>query len=53
MNGSVGMNYVAWYLLYFPKSVGSVIPRHHLDLEFALCVIIEKKKKKKTLFFFC
>lgn len=30
--------------LISPKNLGLVIQRHYLDLEFALCVIIEKKK---------
>ena len=51
MNGLVGMNYVAWYLPYFPKNIGLVIQRHHL--EFALCVITEKKKRRRGEKLFC
>lgn len=51
MNELVDMNYVAWYLPYFPKSIGSIIQKHQPDLEFALCVITGKKKRREKKFF--
>lgn len=46
INGSVGVNYGAWILPYYPKGIGLVTQRYHCRPELALCAII----KKITLF---